>query len=139
MPVPLQTPLRTPRTRSGSADFKASISSSGKVGTHYHYWVGASGRTYLHTVYAPDKVPLLARAVVLVAARMGGARQMLFLGQAGEDAAQLTGSAGYRRALEGGGVEVHVHFLAGSALARRQMLRDLEQRIAEAAPADLAA
>lgn len=109
-------------------DFEAAISRTGRVKTHFHFWSGASGQAYLHTVFAPDACPLLVRAVVIVVARSAARRKVLYLGRAGDDA-PITSCAGFRQAIADGGNEVHVHFLAESHDARQKAVDDLENRI----------
>lgn len=107
-------------------DFKAAISRNGQVKTHYHYWNGISGESYLHTVFPPDKLPLLVRVVVIVVANTLHQRKVLFIGQAGDDEQSIILLKELKGALRKGGNEVHVHFLADTEEARKKTLNDLE-------------
>lgn len=126
---------------SGATNYRAGISRSGLVQTHFHFWNGASGRSYLHKVFKPDNLPLLVRVVVIVVAGNAHERKVLYIGQAGDDAMALARAPGFRAALQNGGNEVHVHFLSESEEARQAAEQDLTASFAPVVEAliDLAA
>ena len=85
----------------------------------YRHWRGASGKSYVFSVYAPDDCPAYEDAVVLVAAR-GRALDCVDLG-----ALPLTVLESLRRRHAGAEVEFQVHVLAQRGADRRALIADL--------------
>jgi hypothetical protein len=89
------------------------------------YWQGASGRRYIHSVYAAGACPPLPGAVYVAVARgAGGERRPLAIGRfAAIEALNLACPSG------GEGLdaadEVHVHLLAETDAECERILRDL--------------
>jgi hypothetical protein len=95
------------------------------LGERFWYWRGASGQSYIHSIYARDLCPPVPGAVFVLVRRSGRGRQALCTGRFGSD-----GCLPQRYAqLSGNGVEVHVHLLARDTEAAGSVLRDLEAAI----------
>ena len=79
----------------------------------FHFWTGASGKRYVHTVYELLDCPALPSAnYVLVRREAGARRKVLSIGRVGNTAASLNLAEIRRRGAELGADEVHVHLLA---------------------------
>jgi hypothetical protein len=91
-----------------------------------HYWRGASGRRYVHTVYSLIECPPLPKATYLLARRSGdGSRQVLHIAS-GESSAPTLNLARIRQlGATFGANEVHVHYLAEAESQRRLITCDL--------------
>lgn len=99
------------------------------LGERFWYWRGASGQSYIHSIYALDLCPPVAGAVYVVVRKTGGSRMAVAIGRFGAD-----GSAPSLAAASSGD-EVHVHLLARDAEAADAVLRDLAAALeTEAAP-----
>ena len=95
------------------------------IGREFHYWVGASGTRYLHTVFAPADCPALDEAVYVAVRRAcDGRRRALAVGLFGPFGGGCEISAATRL----GADEIHVHLMADTPAARRIVLRDLAGR-----------
>jgi hypothetical protein len=100
------------------------------IGREFHYWIGASGTRYLHTVFAPADCPALDEAVYVAVRRArDGRRRALSVGLFGP----FGGGCEIAAAARLGAGEIHVHLMADTPAARRAVLRDLAARhLAEA-------
>jgi hypothetical protein len=79
----------------------------------FHFWTGASGKRYVHTVYELLDCPALPAAnYILVRREPGARRKVLSIGRVGNAAASLNLAEIRQRAAELGAEEVHVHLLA---------------------------
>ena len=79
----------------------------------FHFWTGASGKRYVHTVYELLDCPALPAAnYILVRREPGARRKVLSIGRVGNPAASLNLAEIRQRAAELGAEEVHVHLLA---------------------------
>lgn len=95
----------------------------------FHYWRGASGTRYLHTVFPLIGCPQLAKVnYILVHCDRDGTRRPLDIGQTVSDCDSLNLAYMRRRAALLGANEVHVHFLPGTARQRRAAEADLSSR-----------
>ncbi len=91
----------------------------------FWYWTGASGRRYIHSVYAVDDCPPLPSAIFVLVKRYGVMRTVVGIGRFSPhwDGAQHgMGSKGLALA---DADEVHVHLLAKSPEQRDAILNDL--------------
>ncbi len=110
----------------------------------FHFWTGASGKRYVHTVYELFECPPLPPAnYVLVQREPGARRKVLSIGRVGNSAASLNLAEIRQRGAELGADEVHVHLLAESAklaklvefdLRTGQMEADVARLTGEALP-----
>jgi hypothetical protein len=93
---------------------------------HFHFWCGASGRRYVHTVYNLFDCPEIPAANFLLVHRdAAGRRTVLAIGHLTNKAASLNLAEIRHRAARLGANEVHVHLLAPSAQERRVVELDL--------------
>jgi len=110
-------------------DEPALICLTGEVGEGFHYWRGASGARYLHTVFALLDCPELPKAnYILVHCNAEGARRALAIGQIVEDVNSLNLAHLRRRAALLGANEIHIHMLAETAMGRHAVETDLGLR-----------
>jgi hypothetical protein len=98
----------------------------------FWYWRGASGRKYIHTVYAATGCPPLPGAVFVAVKRGGAQRTVLALGLIGAGAGipEIRGCD-----------EMHVHLLSRSPVEAEAVVADLRRGLAAIAlpsPRDLA-
>jgi hypothetical protein len=91
----------------------------------FWYWHGASGRKYIHSVYAPDACPPLPGAIYVGVRRQGSLRIALSVGRFTPfwDGTMMSGEAAHVARL--GIDEIHVHLLAKSTMAAEDILADL--------------
>ncbi len=91
----------------------------------FWYWRGASGRNYIHSVYAPESCPPLPGAVYVGVKRTRGMRIAVTVGRFGPFWGK---SLGEEHAFDFNGCdEVHVHLLSRSPEAAEAVRRDLLQ------------
>ncbi len=82
----------------------------------FHFWTGASGKRYVHTVYSLfDCPPLGIASYVLVRRHSKTERTVLALGRLSHEQPSLNLAEIRQRAATLGADEVHVHLLATSA------------------------
>jgi hypothetical protein len=82
----------------------------------FHFWTGASGKRYVHTVYSLfDCPPLGLASYVLVRRASKTERQVLAIGRLSHEQASLNLAEIRQRAATLGADEVHVHLLATTA------------------------
>jgi hypothetical protein len=110
----------------GPADEPALVCSEAAFAQAFHYWRGASGRRYLHSVYTLVGCPALPRAnYILVRRYDDGTRVALSFGQTKDDAATLNLAHLRHEGAKCGANEVHIHLLAENADARVLVEADL--------------
>ncbi|MGE4127134.1 MAG: hypothetical protein AB7E80_03095 [Hyphomicrobiaceae bacterium] len=82
----------------------------------FRFWMGASGRRYVHSVYALRDCPELSAAnYILVRREADGKRTILSIGRLVSEAPTLNLADIRQRGASLGADEVHVHLLAESA------------------------
>ena len=88
--------------------------------SRFHFWTGASGRRYVHTVYELLECPPLPAAnYVLVRRGAGARRKVLSIGRVANSAPSLNLAEIRQRGAVLGANEVHVHLLAPTAPSAR--------------------
>lgn len=95
------------------------------LGERFWYWRGASGRSYIHSIYQADSCPPLPGAVYVAVKKSGMRREALAVGRF---VSCWDGSVrGFEasRLLPEGADEIHVHLLARDAAAADAVLDDL--------------
>ena len=101
------------------------------LGERFWYWRGASGRRYIHSIYAADACPPLPGAVYVAVCRNGGECRAVAVGRLSSFwDGSLAGLAGAGLA----GVdadEIHVHLLARNADEAEAVLDDLHAALEE--------
>jgi hypothetical protein len=101
--------------------------------SRFHFWTGASGKRYVHTVYELVECPPLPAAnYVLVRREANGRRQILSIGRVSDAAPSLNLAVIRRRGAELGADEVHVHLLADTAKLSKLVEFDLRTGQVEA-------
>jgi hypothetical protein len=81
----------------------------------FHFWTGASGKRYVHTVYSLfDCPPLGIASYVLVRRASRAERTVLAIGRLSNEQGSLNLAEIRQRAATLGADEVHVHLLATS-------------------------
>ncbi len=97
------------------------------VRERFHFWCGASGQRYVHTIYSLVDCPALpASNYILVKRDASGRRSVLSIGRIGHDAPTLNLAEIRQRGAELGANEVHIHLLAGSAKQSKLVEFDLK-------------
>ena len=92
----------------------------------FHFWSGASGRRYVHSVYDLVDCPEVPAANFLLVHRDGaGRRSVLAIGHLTNEVGSLNLAEIRHRGARLGANEVHVHLLAPSAQQRRMVELDL--------------
>jgi hypothetical protein len=85
----------------------------------YHYWAGASGRSYIHGAFTPGERPHFASAALVLIARDAGRQSVVDIAATGDLPELYFNGRVYARALRCGVSEVHVHLADDAAAARR--------------------
>lgn len=92
----------------------------------FHFWSGASGQRYVHSVYSLFECPEIPAANFLLVRRdASGRREVLAIGRLRHSAGSLNLADIRQRGARLGANEVHVHLLAPSAAQRRVIEADL--------------
>ena len=99
----------------------------GEAEPRFWYWHGASGRRYIHSIYAPNALPPLPGATYVAVRRTGAMRTAIAVGRFSVfwDQGMSGESRAYWRQI--GADEVHVHLLGRDEAATRAIATDLEQ------------
>ena len=107
---------------------------STEAAERFHFWTGASGKRYVHTVYNLLDCPALpAGNYVLVNKSASGQHTVLSVGRVTHQAPSLNLADIRRRGAEFGANEVHVHLLAGNTKQSKLVEFDLKTAQAEGA------
>lgn len=123
----------------GPADEPALVCAEEAFAQAFHYWRGASGRRYLHSVYTLVGCPALPQAnYILVQRRADGAREALAFGNTKDDAISLNLAHLRHEAAKRGANEIHIHLLADTAHDRALVEADLTAAQAQRQPAKAA-
>jgi hypothetical protein len=110
----------------GPADEPALVCSETPFAHSFHYWRGASGKRYLHTVYTLVGCPALPQAnYILVRRYDDGRRVALAFGQTKDDAVSLNLAHLRHEGAKRGANEVHIHLWAETPEARDAVEADL--------------
>jgi hypothetical protein len=128
---------RTQRTqgRDELAEKRARVNDS----TRFHFWTGASGKRYVHSVYDLIDCPMLPSVNYVLARRnLAGRPEVLSIGRLTHSAPSLNLAEIRQRGAELGADEVHVHLLAESAKHSKLVEFDLRTGQIEADFARLA-
>lgn len=110
----------------GPADEPALVCAEEAFSQAFHYWRGASGKRYLHSVYTLIGCPALPQAnYILVRRYADGSRVALAFGQTRDDAASLNLAHLRYQGAKCGANEVHLHLLADTPKQRARVEDDL--------------
>lgn len=92
---------------------------------NFHYWRGASGKRYLHTIYSLLECPLLPKANYIMVRRDEGKRIPLRIGCTVENACSLNLAYLRQKAAQLGANEIHIHLLCETSEQRMVTQMDL--------------
>jgi hypothetical protein len=110
----------------GPAEEPALVCSESAFAQAFHYWRGASGKRYLHSVYSLIGCPALPQAnYILVRRYDDGSRVALALGQTKDEAISLNLAHLRYEGAKCGANEVHLHLLAETPESRALVEDDL--------------
>jgi hypothetical protein len=110
----------------GPADEPALVCAEARFAQAFHYWRGASGRRYLHSIYTLIGCPALPRAnYILVRRHDDDTRTPLALGQTKDEASSLNLAHLRHEGAKRGANEVHIHLLAETPQERAAVQSDL--------------
>lgn len=98
----------------------ASLPEDPGLGERFWYWRGASGQSYIHSIYMPDHCPPVAGAVFVVVRKSGGLRTAIAIGRCGVDGLR---PANTEPPIQGD--EIHLHLLTRDDDGAECVLRDL--------------
>lgn len=117
---------RASRKSAGSVSGVAALAGAEDIAGRFHFWAGASGRRYVHTVYSLIECPALPSGNYVLVHRDGdGRRLVLAIGRVRHEAPSLNLAEIRRRGAELGANEVHVHLLAPNSKQSRLIETDL--------------
>lgn len=92
----------------------------------FHFWTGASGQRYIHTIHSLMTCPALpASNYILVRVTEGQRREVLAIGRVDHPTPSLNLAEIRQRGASLGATEVHVHLLAVSETHSLEVTRDL--------------
>ena len=98
----------------------------GDTAARFHFWTGASGKRYVHTVYSLFDCPAVETANYVLVRREGVTkRTVLAIGRLTNESASLNLAEIRQRGATIGADEVHVHLLAMSANEAQAVEADL--------------
>jgi hypothetical protein len=110
MPMPKAAPIAV--AAAGSPEFK--------------FWIGASGKRYVHTIHRLIGCPEIENCTfILVGRLLSGRRQILRIGRLENDTPSLNLAEIRQLGATLGATEVHVHLLAKGVHQRRSVELDL--------------
>lgn len=115
--------------RAGRKHEPVRIEDTAALTDRFHFWSGASGRRYVHTIYSLVECPVLPQGnYVLVRHNGRGQRTVLSIGRLTHDAETLNLAEIRHQGSMLGANEVHVHLLAGGTKQSKLIEHDLKSR-----------
>ena len=115
------------------------LSTETREGDRFWYWRGASGSSYIHSIYGMDNCPPLPGAVYVMVRKLRGMRIALTAGRFPAFWEGTGKTAFGELAAHIGPDEIHVHLLARCGAAADGICRDLEAALREEPQPSLAA
>ena len=115
-----------PKARQAPADEPARVCLEGRIRQPFHYWRGATGMRYLHTVYSLIDCPEMPKANYLLVHRDSeGNRMPLAVGQTTDDVESL--NLAHLRCVGArlGANEIHLHVLSETRVERDTIEADV--------------
>ena len=106
----------------------ATLPEDSGLGERFWYWRGASGQSYIHSIYAPDHCPPVSGAVFVIVRKSDGTRTAVAIGRFGPDGLRPEGAL-----VPAPGDEIHVHLLTRDGAAAESVLRDLAATLEDGA------
>jgi hypothetical protein len=92
------------------------------LGERFWYWRGASGRSYIHSIYRRDHCPVVPGAVFVIVSVCDGLRRAVSAGRFTTESMASTTSGPAGRLDE---EEIHIHLLARNEECASHVLGDL--------------
>ena len=92
------------------------------LGERFWYWRGASGRSYIHSIYRRDLCPVVPGAVFVIVSVRDGSRRAV---SAGRFTTESMANTSLRSAGRLDEEEIHVHLLARNEACASLVLQDL--------------
>jgi len=118
--------LATYRERRADTSGSAARAGEAEFTERFHFWTGASGKRYIHTVYRlTDCPPLSTGNYILVKRADNGERTLLAVGRAEHAASSLNLAEIRQKGASLGANEVHIHLLAENAKQMKLVEFDL--------------
>lgn len=103
----------------------------------FHFWIGASGQSYVHTIYSLIDCPAIPACNYLLVRRdAGGKCHALSAGRVADDAPSLNLAHLRHLGASLGANEVHIHLLAGTPKQSKLVEFDLKASLFECLAAD---
>lgn len=113
--------------RTGVPQNAMSTPVAASVSERFHFWSGASGQRYVHTVYSLIECPAVPAANYLLVRRdASGNCHALSVGRVSEEAPSLNLARIRQLGASMGATEVHIHLLAGNARQGKLIEFDLK-------------
>lgn len=104
----------------------------------FHFWSGASGECYVHSVFSLLECPELPPAnVVLIKRSQDGCIEVLHVGETANDSQSMNRGQIRQLGAQLGANEVHVHFLGETERQRAVVAFDLREALLDE-PSDVA-
>lgn len=114
------------RRSSGEAEVASTIVFENDKGARFHFWTGATGKRYVHTVYSLFDCPPMEQANYVLVRRGGQARRsVLAIGRLVNELPSINLAEIRQRGAMLGADEVHIHLLATSVHESQQVEVDL--------------
>lgn len=118
--------LADARARRANVSEAVATQAQGDVSNRFHFWTGATGKRYVHTVYSLFDCPPVGIANYVLVRREGRAkRTVLAIGRVLSDTSSLNLAEIRQRGAALGAHEVHIHLLAASAQESQAVEVDL--------------
>lgn len=117
------------QARETLGNMPASISRDCAAGDRFHYWLGRSGKRYLHTAFDIDECPGIENALFVAVKRDSrGHRQAIATGNFGTAPDLVMHGNKLAEARRRGANEMHLHLMACGPSERQDALRDITSR-----------
>lgn len=107
----------------------ANLPEDSGLGERFWYWRGASGQSYIHSIYSPDHCPPVAGAVFVIVRKVGGMRVAMAVGRFDAEGLGPQGTCS-----PSAGDEIHVHLLARDSDAAGMVRSDLAAALGDNDP-----
>ena len=121
----MHSPQRTPQDQINE-NHPLAINQVSNEGHQFHFWQGASGKRYIHTVYSLFNCPELPKTnYILVDRNQAGVCTPLSIGETTSDATSLNLAYLRQNAAKHRANEIHIHVLADHKNERNLVRLDL--------------
>lgn len=114
------------RRANGAPAVSTAVVFENDLGARFHFWTGATGKRYVHTVYSLFDCPPVEQANYVLVRRGGQAkRSILAIGRLTNESPTLNLAEIRQRGATLGADEVHIHLLASSVQESQAVEVDL--------------